>query len=95
MRANLRPNRVRVFRAVEMEMFNRVTGIQHNLRKVQSRKVGRIVIPAKTEIKIPISITTKSRVTIRKNRRSRPRRLRRRDAIGTTAIGIDVVIRSS
>ncbi len=78
-----------------MEIFSRVTGIQHNLRKVQSRKADRVVIPHKTETKIPISITTKSRVTIRKNRRSRLRPLHRRATIGTMAIGIDVVIRSS
>jgi len=71
-----------------MEMFSRVKEIQH---KGPSRKADRMVIPAKTETKIPINITTKSRVTIRNIRRSRPRRPHRRAAIGTTAIGIDVI----
>jgi hypothetical protein len=78
-----------------MEMFSRVTGIQHRVRKVRSRKVDRIVILAKTETKIPISITTKSRVTIRKIRRLHPRRPRRRDTIGTMATGTDVIPASS
>ena len=75
-----------------MEMFSELTGIQH---KSRSRKADRIVIPAKTETKIPISVTTKSRVTIRKIRRPRPRHPRRRATIGTMAIGIDVIAPSS
>ena len=70
-----------------MEMLSRVMGIH---QKNRSRKADRIVIPAKTEIKIPINITTKSRLAIRKIRRSRPRPPLRRATIGTTAIGIDV-----
>ena len=74
-----------------MEMFNRVTEIQHRVRKVRSHKADRIIIPAKMETKMLISITTKSPVTIRKSRRSRPRRPRRHATIGTMAIGIDVI----
>ena len=78
-----------------MEMFSRLTGIQHQVRKVPCRKADRIVLQAKTETKIPINITTKNRVTIRKNRRPPPRRPRRHATIGTTAIGIDVIAASS
>ena len=85
-----------VFAAIAFVIpFSRVTGIQRNLRNFRSRKVGRIVIPANSETKIPTSITIKTRVTIRKSRRSRPRRLRHRGTIGTTAIGIDVIAASS
>ena len=85
-------NKARVFPESEIEMLNQVMGIQH---KNRSREAGRIVIRGKTEIKIPISITTKSRVAIRKIRRSHPRRPLRRATIGTTAIGIDVIAASS
>ena len=90
-------NEARISPAAEMEMFSRLTGIQHQVPKVRSTKADRIVIPAKTETKIPIpiSITIKSRVTIRKIRRSHPRRPRRRATIGTIAIGIDVIAPSS
>jgi len=88
-------NKARISRAAELEMFSPVTGIQRNLRNLGSRKVGRTVIPANSETKILTSITIKTRVTTRKSRRSRPRRLRRRATIGTTAIGIDVIVASS
>ena len=78
-----------------MEMYSRVTGIQLKVLKVPWRKADRIVIPAKTETKIPINISTNIRATIPKIRRSRPRRPRRRDTIGTMAIGIDIIARSS
>ena len=78
-----------------MEIFSRVTGIQDKVRKVPCRKANGIVLQAKTETKIPINITTKSRVTIRKIRRSRPGRHRRHATIGMMAIGIDVIAPSS
>ena len=78
-----------------MEIFSRVTGIQHQVPKVRWAKADRIVIPAKTETKIPINITTKSLVTLRKIRRSRPGRPRRHATIGMMAIGIDVIAPSS
>ena len=78
-----------------MEMFSRVTGIQDKIRKVPCRKADRIVLQAKTETKIPINITTKNRVTLRKIRRSRPGRPRRHATIGMMAIGIDVIAPSS
>jgi len=78
-----------------MEIFSRVAGIQHKVLKIPWSKADRIVIPAETETKIPINISTNIRVTIRKMRRSRPRRPRRRDTIGTMAIGIDIIARSS
>ena len=78
-----------------MEMFSQVTGIQDKVRKVPCRKADRIVLQAKTETKIPINITTKNRVTLRKIRRSRPGRHRRHATIGMMAIGIDVIAPSS
>ena len=91
LRAPRARNEANISQAAEMEMFSRVTGIQHKDRS----KSDRIVIRAQTETKIPISITIKSRVTIRKIRPSRPRLPRRHATIGTTAIGIDIITASS